>query len=87
VSEPIGVGLVGMGSIGLRHVEVLGDLDGAVQLVAASGGAAVSLVEAGQPDTRHVTADEVIADPDVELGVHTTTSSTSFPSLRSRLSP
>lgn len=69
VTEPIGVGLVGMGSIGLRHVEVLGDLDGAVQLVSASGGAAASLVEAGQPDARHVTPDEVIADPEVELVV------------------
>nr|WP_281353672.1 Gfo/Idh/MocA family oxidoreductase [Phytoactinopolyspora mesophila] len=61
--------MVGMGSIGLRHVEVLGELDGAVRLVAVSGGTAAELVESGQSDVRHGAPEEVISHPDVDLVV------------------
>ncbi|WP_207781992.1 Gfo/Idh/MocA family protein [Phytoactinopolyspora limicola] len=66
---PIGVGVVGIGSIGARHVEVIGHLGGAVRLVAASGGRPERLAELGQPDTRHVSAEDVIRHPDVDLVV------------------
>ncbi|NEE02227.1 Gfo/Idh/MocA family oxidoreductase [Phytoactinopolyspora halotolerans] len=58
-----------MGTIGRRHVEALGHLEGDVRLVAASGGAASTLAELGQADAVHVSPDEVIAHPDVDVVV------------------
>ncbi|WP_211659169.1 Gfo/Idh/MocA family protein [Phytoactinopolyspora halophila] len=69
MNDSIGVGIVGMGSIGVRHAEVLAKLDAPVRLVAASGGAAEVLSRTGHPGARHCAPDEVIAHPDVEIVV------------------
>lgn len=69
MSEPVGVGIVGMGSIGVRHAEVLATMGETVRLVAASGGTSDALVEAGHPQARHCAPDEVITHPDVEIVV------------------
>ncbi|WP_216843805.1 Gfo/Idh/MocA family protein [Phytoactinopolyspora alkaliphila] len=67
--EPIGVGVVGLGTIGVRHVEVLGHLGGLARLVAASGGAPATLRDLGHADAAHLSPEEVIAHPEVDLVV------------------
>jgi UDP-N-acetyl-2-amino-2-deoxyglucuronate dehydrogenase len=68
-SAGIGIGVVGLGSIGLKHAQVLAKLDEGVRLVAASGGTAETLAEAGHPDAQHCSPDEVIAHPEVDIVV------------------
>ncbi len=55
-----------MGSIGLRHLEAISALGG-VRLVAASGGTATALAEAGQPDARYCAPEEVLSHPEAEI--------------------
>lgn len=67
----LGVGIVGLGSIGVTHARALaaiaatGDQD--LALVAYSGGSPAKAAEAGWPDAEQVSADAVIKHPDVSV--------------------
>lgn len=67
--DPVRIGIVGLGSIGVTHARVLAGFGGEATVVAASGGPPGRLAEAGFPDAAHVGADEVIAHPDVDVVV------------------
>lgn len=68
VSTRIGIGIVGMGSIGVKHAEIVATL-GDTRLVAASGGTPDSPARAGHPEALHCAPEEVISHPDVEIVV------------------
>lgn len=68
MSAPVRVGILGLGSIGRTHAAALSRLDGAAQVVAASGDSAAALAEAGWPAAEHMTdAQELAARSDLDI--------------------
>ncbi|MGC4943868.1 Gfo/Idh/MocA family protein [Kribbella sp. DT2] len=61
------VGIVGLGSIGRTHARVLTQLSDQADVVAVSGGSPALLTELGLHTAVHLSADEVLTHPDVEL--------------------
>lgn len=62
----LGVGIVGLGSIGVTHARALREVAG-VELRAVSGGAPHAAGECGWPDAVRVEADDVVRHPGVDL--------------------
>ncbi|TWD84670.1 putative dehydrogenase [Kribbella amoyensis] len=61
------VGIVGLGSIGRTHARVLAELSDQAVVVAASGGSPAVLAELGLSDTAHLSPDELLTRPDIDL--------------------
>lgn len=64
----VGVGIIGLGSIGTTHARALRVVGGAALRV-FSGGSPARAAEAGWPDAARVPADEVAAHPEVDVVV------------------
>lgn len=65
--EPIRVGIVGLGSIGVTHARAIRELAGEAQLVAYSGGSPEKAAEAGWPDAQQVPVEELLAHAEVDV--------------------
>lgn len=61
------IGIVGLGSIGRTHARVLRELSDEAVVVAASGGSPAALVELGLDATAHVSPDDLLTHPDVDI--------------------
>ncbi|SEF18832.1 Gfo/Idh/MocA family protein [Jiangella alba] len=62
----LGVGIVGLGSIGATHARALRDVEG-VEVRAVSGGAPDAAAAAGWPDAVRLPPDEVLRHPGVDV--------------------
>lgn len=65
-ANQLGVGIVGLGSIGVTHARALAALDGVI-LRAYSGGTSERATEAGWPKAEQLASDAVIKHPDVDV--------------------
>lgn len=64
---PLGVGILGLGSIGATHARALRELDGLVELRAFSGGSPDRAAAVGWPDAVQVQPEELTTHPAVDL--------------------
>ncbi|WP_345044171.1 Gfo/Idh/MocA family oxidoreductase [Georgenia daeguensis] len=69
MDQRIGVGIIGLGTIGVAHARVLHELGDRVRLVAHSGGSPAAAAEAGWPDAVKVGHDDVATHPGVQIVV------------------
>jgi predicted dehydrogenase len=76
MTTTVGIGLIGLGSIGVTHAEALNSLRPDVSLVAYSGGSGTAAAEAGWPDAVRQSPSEVIANPAVDIVAIATPSDT-----------
>ncbi len=67
MTKPVGVGLLGLGSIGSTHARAIGELRELAELRAFSGGDPRRSADAGWPDAVQVPPDELVARPDVDV--------------------
>lgn len=65
--ERIGVGIIGLGSIGVTHARALAELGEHVELRAFSGGSPQQAAQAGWPDAPQVPAAQVALLPGVDI--------------------
>lgn len=61
------VGIVGIGSIGRTHAKVLTELSDQAVVVAASGGSPAALAELGLGAAAHLSPDDLLTHPDVDI--------------------
>ena len=66
-NSPLGVGLIGLGSIGRTHAQVLREFPGDFALRCFSGGSVDAAATAGWPDAVQLPPDAVPNHPEVEL--------------------
>lgn len=69
MSARLGVGIIGMGSIGATHARALNELRDQVTLLAYSGGGPAAAGEAGWPDAVQVAPDDVASQDGVDVVV------------------
>ncbi len=67
MTRPVGVGVLGLGSIGTTHARALGELAELAEVRAYSGGNESRSAEAGWPDAVRVEPEELVQRPDVDL--------------------
>lgn len=75
-TNPIGVGIVGLGGIGMMHARALQALGDRVRLVAFSGGASAGSQDLAVRSAERLAPDDVIAHPEVDVVVVCTPSGT-----------
>lgn len=66
-TPPIGVGLLGLGTIGASHAQALAQLRGRATLVSYSGGDAQKAADAGWPHATQLPPEELLRDESVDV--------------------